>query len=144
MISHINVIFVKRLSCKEQGQFYIMIYKKVKSPMKKTIAKKYSVRLIAQHKKIHTGDKPYECDICKKSVSQSISLAQHKRIHTGEKPYECDICKKSFSQSISLAQHKGFIQVKSLMNVVFVKRLSLMIVTQLSIKRFIKEKGIFM
>ena len=43
---------------------------------------------------MHTGEKPYECAICKKTFSQSSTLAVHKRVHTGEKPYECDIVKR--------------------------------------------------
>jgi uncharacterized Zn-finger protein len=61
---------------------------------------------LVEHKRIHTREKPYECAICKKTFSQSSALADHKRIHTGEKPYECDICKKTFISSGALTDHK--------------------------------------
>ena len=46
--------------------------------------------------RIHTNEKPYECDVCERSFCHSNALKDHKRIHTNEKPYECDVCEKRF------------------------------------------------
>ena len=62
--------------------------------------------IISRTQTIYTGEKPYECNVCKKTFTQSSALAKHKRIHTGERPYKCDICEKRFTQRGDLARHK--------------------------------------
>lgn len=35
------------------------------------------------------GYRPYQCDLCPKRFPSSGAMKKHRRIHTGERPYEC-------------------------------------------------------
>jgi len=64
--------------------------------------------VLQTHLLLHAGDssKVHLCSICGKRLRQACDLRIHTRVHTGEKPYKCELCPWAFSDPSSLARHK--------------------------------------
>ncbi|CAG9764982.1 unnamed protein product [Ceutorhynchus assimilis] len=61
--------------------------------------------LVRHLKETHERIKNFKCDICDRSFTTKRNVEEHRRIHTNERPYICEMCGKSFKQKASLFVH---------------------------------------
>lgn len=61
-------------------------------------------RRLNEHLRRHNNEM-YPCTICGKEFNRESNLLTHKRVHTREKPFQCDICKMRFGYKCSVKGH---------------------------------------
>ncbi|XP_052764927.1 zinc finger and SCAN domain-containing protein 5B-like isoform X1 [Mya arenaria] len=65
-----------------------------------------SIGNLKRHTLTHTGEKPFQCEMCHRRFSQKSSMKTHvKLFHTGEKPFQCPVCLKPFALKAYVRSH---------------------------------------
>ncbi|XP_031711108.1 zinc finger and BTB domain-containing protein 41 isoform X1 [Anarrhichthys ocellatus] len=62
------------------------------------------------HTRVHTGEKPFQCDVCLQRYSTKSNLTVHKKKHASDAPFQkkehkCPFCNKLHASKKTLAKH---------------------------------------
>ena len=66
------------------------------------------------HRRSHTGEKPYQCNVCDYTTAQSSKLTRHMKIH---KKHKCDLCNETFVHKSDFNNHLDQCHVQAMIKI---------------------------
>ncbi|XP_065363182.1 zinc finger protein OZF-like [Calliphora vicina] len=69
-------------------------------------SRQWDKKALINHKRSHTGEKPFNCIICDRRFMTKSLLLEHKACHETERKHVCEVCGKSFNRPKALYHHK--------------------------------------
>lgn len=99
----------------------------------KLFPQSHGISGVRSHMRMHTGERPFPCDICGKKFACNAHLNAHKITHTNQKLFACNECPKRFTCPRNLAFHQRNIHTGDWANITSFQCYAC--------KRFIKTKS---
>ena len=62
---------------------------------------------VPRHARVHSGERPYRCQLCARHFARSDHLVVHVHRHRGEKPFTCATCQRRFTRSDECRRHEA-------------------------------------
>ncbi|VDO09485.1 unnamed protein product [Rodentolepis nana] len=91
--------FVKVYTCRQCDEFFETLSQLFLHARRSHVDPKKPKRNPANYK--------FHCDQCSYMTNNGGTMEHHKRAHTGEKPFVCDVCNKRFAQKANMKTHRN-------------------------------------